>query len=64
MQVRVLFLALSGFLFVIQISPENGWKYGANAPYLHRRHVWSLAQTSLNVKDKGQGHHGQKTKNF
>ena len=27
------------------------------------RHVWSLTQTSLNVKVKGQGHEEQKTKN-
>ena len=27
----------------------------------HGRRVWSLARTSLNVKVKGQGHHGQKT---
>ena len=45
------------FLFVYEIYPEplNGF-----APNSHGRRVWSLVRTSLKVKDKGQGHHGQK----
>jgi len=45
------------FLFVYEISREllNGF-----APNSHGRHVWSLAQTSLKVRVKGQGHQGQK----
>jgi len=30
------------------------------APNSHETRVWSLAQTSLNVKVKGQGHQGKK----
>jgi len=30
------------------------------APNSYGRRVWSLAGTNLNVKVKGQGHHGQK----
>jgi len=43
------------FLFVYEISPEllNGF-----APNSHGRHVWSLAQPSLRVRD--QCHPGQK----
>ena len=56
---KVLFLVppVCGFLFVHEISqePQNGF-----APNSHGRSVWSLAQTSLKVKVKGQGHHGQK----
>ena len=45
------------FLFVYEISrePLNGF-----APNSQERRVWSLALTSLKVKVKGQGHHGQK----
>jgi len=49
-------LALSAtFLFAYQIPWEllNGF-----APNSHGRCVWSFAQTSLNVKFKGQGHQG------
>ena len=56
---KVLFLALSVTfcLFVNQIShePLNGF-----VPNSQGRCVWSLARMSLNVKVKGQGHHGQK----
>jgi len=45
------------FLFVYEISrePLNGF-----APNSHERRVLSLTRTSLNVRVKGQGHHGQK----
>jgi len=60
---KVLFLAPSvcAFLFVYEISPEmlNG-----SAPNSHRKHVWSLTQTTLRVKVKSQGHQGQKTAFF
>jgi len=55
---EVLFLALSvTFLFVYEISLEllNGF-----APNSQGRRVWSLTQTSLKVKIKGQGHQEQK----
>jgi len=56
---KVLFLAPSVcfFLFVYAISREslNGF-----APNSYGRCVWSLAQTSLKVKVKDQGHQGQK----
>ena len=54
---KVLFLALCvTFLFVYEISWEllSGF-----APDSQGRHVWSLARTSLNLKVKGKGHHGQ-----
>ena len=60
-QVRFCFLALSMisffFVFVTQISPErlNGF-----VTYSQGRHVWSLAQMSLNVKVKGHHREGQK----
>jgi len=43
--------SVCGFLFVYEISrePLNGF-----APNSHGRRVWSLAQTSLKVKVKGQ----------
>jgi len=49
--------ALAHILVVYEVSrePLNGF-----APNSHRRRVWSLARTSLNVKIKGQGHQGQK----
>ena len=50
----VLFLTLFvTFLFVYEISSEplNGFMLNSQG-----RRVWSLAQTSLNVKVKGQGH--------
>ena len=52
---KVLFLAPSvcGFLLVVYETsrePLNGY-----APNSHRRRVWSLAWTSLEVKIKGQG---------
>jgi len=56
---EALFLALSvTFLFVYEISPEplNGF-----VPNSQGRRVWSLAQTSLKISVKGQGHHAQKT---
>jgi len=45
-------------LFVTQISrePLNGF-----VPNSHGGRVWSLAQTSMNVKVTGQSQHGQKT---
>jgi len=45
------------FLCVPQISPEslNGF-----SPNLKGRRAWSLAQMSLNVEVKGQGHQGPK----
>jgi len=45
------------WIFVCEISrePLNGF-----APNSHGRHVWSLAQTSLKVEVKGQGHQRQK----
>ena len=50
-------------LFVYEIPWEllNGF-----APNSHGRRVWSFAQTSLNVKFRGQGHQGvgQKTAFF
>ena len=52
---RVLFLAPSvcGFLLVVyEISRELLNEY---APNSHRRRVWSLARTNLEVKIKGQG---------
>jgi len=55
---QVLFLALSVTLvFVYEVSREP---LNRCAPNSQRKRVWSLAQTSLNVKVKGQGHHGQK----
>ena len=46
------------FLFVYETYRElmNGF-----APNSQGRCVWSLIWTSLNIKIKGQGHHGQKT---
>ena len=54
---KVLFFgAVSLWLFVYEISlePLNGF-----VPNSHGRRVWSLAQTSLKVKVKGQRHQGQ-----
>jgi len=53
---KVLFLVLPLTFFMYEISPEplNGF-----APNSHGRRAWSLAQTSLKVKVKGQGHQGQ-----
>ena len=42
----------------ISREPLNG-----SAPNSQQRRVLSLAQTSLNVKVKGEGHQGQKLKN-
>jgi len=57
---EVMFLALSVTFLLYEISrepqPLNGF-----APNSQGRRVWSLAQISLNVKVKGQGHHGLKT---
>jgi len=55
--VRSVFGAVT-FLFVHEISrePLNGF-----VPNSQRRHTWSLACTSLNIKVKGQGNNGQKT---
>jgi len=53
---NVLFLALSVTVFFVQtyeISLESLIRFPPNS---HRKRVWSLAQTSLNVKLKGQGH--------
>jgi len=54
---RRLFLAACGFLGVYEISREllNGF-----APNSHGKCVCSLAEMSLKVKVKGQGHQGQK----
>jgi len=56
---KVLFLAPSvcGFFFVYELSPEllNGF-----SPNSQGKLVWSLAQKSLKVTVKGQGHQGQK----
>jgi len=43
---------------VVEISrePLNGF-----APNSQGRRVWFLTRMGLNVKVKGQGHHGQKT---
>ena len=49
------------FLFVYEIYPEPLNGFGR---YSHGRRVWSLAPTSLKVKVKDQGHHGQKTAFF
>jgi len=51
------FGAVSLWIFVYEISrePLNGF-----VPNSHGRRVWSLAQTSLKVKVKGQGHQEQK----
>jgi len=58
-QVRFCFWTISviRFVFCLLVTRErlNGF-----APNLQRRRVWSLALTSLNVKLKGEGHHGQK----
>ena len=43
------------FAYEISREPLNGF-----APNSQGRRVWSLARTSLNVKVKSQGHHGQK----
>jgi len=53
----VLTLSVISFLFVYEIwrGPLNGF-----VPNLQGRRVWFLARTSLNVKVKGQGLHGQK----
>jgi len=57
---KVLFLTLSvTFLFVYEISLELLNGFASNS---HGRRVWSLARTSLKVKD--QGHQGQKTAFF
>jgi len=48
----------SVFLFVYEISLKL---LNIFAPNAHGRHVWSLAQMSLKVKVKGQGHQGQKS---
>jgi len=45
------------FLFLYEISREALNEFAQNS---HRRRVWYLARTSLNVKVKGQGHQGQK----
>jgi len=56
---KVLFLVPSVcvFLYVYEIcqEPPKGF-----APNSHGRHVWPLAQTSLKVGVKNQGHQGQK----
>jgi len=55
---KVLFLAPSVcgfFVYEISLEPLNGF-----APSSHRRHVLSLARTSLKAKVKDQGHQGQK----
>ena len=56
---KVLFLAPSVcvFLFVYEIYRESLNGFGPNS---HGRRVWPLAQMSLKVKVKGQGHQGQK----
>jgi len=53
----VLAMSVTLFFVLYEISPEplNGF-----APSSQGRCVWSLARTSLKVKIKGQGHHGQK----
>ena len=60
MQVRFLFspvcdLFILFFLFLYEIFRKrlNGF-----APNSHGRRIWSLARTSLNVRVKGQSHHG------
>ena len=50
-------MSVCGFLFVYEISPELLNDF---APNSHGRRVWSLDRTSLKVKDKVQGHQGQK----
>ena len=54
---KAVFGAVSLWFFVYEISlePLNGF-----APSSHRRHVLSLARTSLKAKVKDQGHQGQK----
>jgi len=47
--VKVVFGAVSGFLFVCEISREQLNRF---APNSHRRLVWFLALTSLKVKAK------------
>jgi len=55
------FVNVCDFLFVYEMSRQQRSRFVPNS---QARHVWSLAWMSLNVKVKGQGHHGQKTGYF
>jgi len=60
---KVLFLSLS-VTFVLFVNQMSQGSLNGFAPNSHRRRIWSLSGTSLNVKVKGQGHQGQKTAFF